>query len=832
MVLEPRAQFVATKKLLLAKTVVSTAQGTVPLRVLNPTDEACTVHEDTFAAIAEPATEVSPWEQRNETVAAVSPTNQSANNKPPNCDQPKVPSHLTDLLERSSQHLTDAQRGQLRALLVEFSSVFASSKSDIGRTSLAKHSINTSDAKPIRQPARRLPMHRRDEAETHVQQMLKDGVAEPSSSPWASPVVLVKKEDGSTRFCVDYRKLNDVTVKDSYPFPTADSCFDALAGSRWFSTLDLSSAYWQVEMDVRDEQKTAFTTGSGGLYQFTVMPFGLCNAPATFERLMERVLSGLPWEVCLAYLDHIISHAHTFDEAVARLREVFSRLRDAGLKLSPKKCHLFQQSVTFLGHIVTGEGISTAPDKVRGVNEWPVPTNASELRSFLGLCSYYRRFVGGFAEIARPLHRLTEKDTHFIWTAECAQAFQRLKRSLTSAPVLSYPTTTEPFVLDTDASNRGIGAVLSQVQNGEEKAVAYFSTTLSKTERNYCVTRKELLAIVKAVRRFHHYLYGRTFKVRTDHGALRWLLNFKNPEGQLARWLEALGTYDFLIEHRSGVKHQNEDALSRRPCMDCGHCERAERKEEGVPTAGAALQPTGTDGRKPQRVEVCATKAKARAQPAAAGSSWEEEAWADKWTRLELRDMQMADPDISLLVGWKESSKPRPEWPSVSQECCAVKAYWSQWDRLEVLNGVLYRRWESDAGDATQWQLVVPQSLRDQVLREMHDAKTAGHLGVTKTLGRVKHRFYWHKCSQDVKDWCRRCDSCAARKPPQKKPRSAMKTYNVGAPWRELPWTFSDPCLNPNGATNTSWSWRTTLRSGLRLTPSLIKRQRRSPPKS
>ena len=461
---------------------------------------------------------------------------------------------------------------------------------------------------------------------------------------------------------------------------------------------------------------------------------------------------------------------------------MFSRLRDAGLKLSPKKCHLFQQSVTFLGHIFTSEGISTDSEKVRAVNEWPVPTNASELRSFLGLCSYYRRFVGGFAEIARPLHRLTEKDTHFVWTAECAEAFQRLKRALTSAPVLSYPTTTEPFVLDTDASHSGIGAVLSQGQNGEEKAVAYFSTTLSKTERNYCVTRKELLAIVKAVRRFHHYLYGRQFKVCTDHGALRWLLNFKNLEGQLARWLEALGTYDFLIEHRSGVKHQNADALSRRPCVDCGHCERAKRKEEGVPTAGAALQPTGTDGRKPQRVEVCATKAKARAQPAAAGSSGEEEAWADIWTRQELRDMQMADPDISLLVGWKESSKPRPEWPSVSQGCCAVKAYWSQWDRLEVLNGVLYRRWESDAGDATQWQLVVPQSLRDQVLREMHDAKTAGHLGVTKMLGRVKHRFYWHKCSQDVKDWCCRCDSCAARKPPQEKPRSAMKTYNVGDP--------------------------------------------------
>ena len=287
---------------------------------------------------------------------------------------------------------------------------------------------------------------------------------------------------------MDYRKLNSATVKDSYPLPRIDDSIDALSGSCWFSTLDLASGYWQVEVEERDRPKTAFTTGSG-LYQFTVMPFGLCNAPATFERLMERVLSGLPWEVCLLYLDDIIVHAKTFKAELERLRWVFARLREAGLKLSPKKCHLFKKRVVFLGHVVSEEGVSTDPEKIKAVCEWPTPTSASTLRSFLGLCSYYRRFVRGFANIAAPLHRLTEKDKAFVWTHECDVAFHRLKQVMSQAPVLAYPTSEGAFVLDTDASNTGIGAVLSQKQGGEERVIAYFSRSLTKSERQYCVTR-------------------------------------------------------------------------------------------------------------------------------------------------------------------------------------------------------------------------------------------------------------------------------------------------------------------------------------------------------
>ncbi|CAK9799160.1 Retrovirus-related Pol polyprotein from transposon 297 [Anthophora plagiata] len=408
--------------------------------------------------------------------------------------------------------------------------------------------------------------------------MESQGVIEKSESPWSSPIVLVKKKDGSTRFCVDYRRLNSITKKDSYPLPRIEDTLDALVGSSWFSTVDLQSGYWQISMEEADREKTAFCVGSG-LWQFKVMPFGLCNAPATFERLMESVLRGLNWKVCLVYLDDVIIFGGHFAEELARLRQVFSRLRRAGLLMSPRKCSFFCRQVRYLGHIVTETGVKTDPEKVKAITEWPVPRNVTELRSFLGLCSYYRKFVRNFAGIAAPLHRLTEGKIGFSWSQECQGAFRELKGRLTAAPVLVYPDSGKDFILDTDASNFAIGAVLSQEQGSQEKVVAYFSKSLGRAERNYCVTRRELLAVVKAIAHFHHYLYGRKFLVRTDHAALGWLLSFKNPEGQVARWLERLQEYDFEVRHREGKAHGNADGLSRRPCA-AEHCKRCSRLEE------------------------------------------------------------------------------------------------------------------------------------------------------------------------------------------------------------------------------------------------------------
>jgi len=283
-----------------------------------------------------------------------------------------------------------------------------------------------------------------------------------------------------------------------------------------------------------DREKTAFSIGSG-LWQFKVMPFGLCNAPATFERLMEKVLQGVLHKICLVYLDDVIVYSKTFTGMLENLREVFLRFRKANLKINPKKCSLFSRKVKYLGHIISEKGIATDPEKTSAIKSWPVPKNKKQVRSFLGFCSYYRRFVKGFSSKARPLFKLTEDHTRFIWTDSCQEAFVTLKQALISSPILSFPTEEGEFILDTDASNHGLGAVLSQKQKGQEKVIAYFSRTLNKSERNYCVTRRELLAIVSSIKSFHHYLYGRKFLIRTDHVSLRWLMSFKELRGH--NWL-------------------------------------------------------------------------------------------------------------------------------------------------------------------------------------------------------------------------------------------------------------------------------------------------------
>ena len=331
-------------------------------------------------------------------------------------------------------------------------------------------------------------------------------------------------------------KLKDVTRKDAYPLLRIDETLD-----------------WQVKVDIADREKTSFTT-CHGLSEFQVMPFGLCNAPGTFQRLMEFVLAGLQWQTCLVYLDDVIVYGRDFDEHLKRLREVFERLRQAGLKLKPSKCFLLRPQVPHLGHVISAEGVSTDPEKVKAVQQWPVPSKVTDVRSFLGLASYYRRFIQNFPEIAAPLHRLTAKTTEkFKWSHDCDLAFRALKEKLVSAPVLAFPCFEQKFVLDCDASDYGLGAVISQRQDETEKVIAYASRVLEDRERRYSTTKKEMLAMVYAIKHFRHYLYGRPFKVRTDHNALKWLQSFKEPEGQVARWLETLAQYDYAQTDRQFI---------------------------------------------------------------------------------------------------------------------------------------------------------------------------------------------------------------------------------------------------------------------------------------
>ena len=475
-----------------------------------------------------------------------------------------VPRHLEALYAASLQEIeSEKQSKQLAQFLDKYQKVFAKNSEDLGRTSVVQHRIDTGDHPPIKQRPRRIPIHKREIVEEEIQKMLAKGVIEPCDGPWSSPIVLVGKKDGTTRVCVDFRQLNSVTKKTAYPLVRIEDNLDALQGAKWYSTLDLLSGFWQVEVAPEDREKTAFSVGGAGLWSYVTMPMGLCGAPGTFQRLMEHVLAGLQWNIALLYLDDIIVFSQTFKEHLNRLGMVLSRLQDAGLKLKPSKCVLLKTRVEFLGHIVSKEGVEVDPSKVARVKDWPEPGNLTQVKSFLGLCAYYRRFIPDFSKVAKPLTMLSEKDVGFSWQEPQQEAFDLLKRLLTSAPVLAYPKEGCPYVLDTDASDVGIGAVLSQVQHGEERVIAYASKTLDRAQRNYCVTRRELLAIVYFVRYFHHYLYGAPFLVRTDHAALYWLLRKNDPDGQMARWLETLQVYDMQVEHRPGKKHGNADALSR-----------------------------------------------------------------------------------------------------------------------------------------------------------------------------------------------------------------------------------------------------------------------------
>ena len=732
--------------------LVNNEMTTVPIRLVNPTTEPVTLHKG--SAVAHVA--------QLDSSAMIANTVDS-DTEFQACTPSEIPTNhqeaLWELVVQSGKALSADQQQQLYSLLLGFTDVFAFSSDQLGRTDKLAHTINTDGCHPIRQQARRLPPFQREQVHQLLQDMLSRDVIQPSTSPWASPVVLVKKKDGSIRFCIDYRKLNAITHKDAYPLPRIDDTLDTLSGSHWFSTLDLLSGYWQVEVAEGDRPKTAFTTHEG-LFEFKVMPFGLCNAPATFQRLMDLILAGVQWSRCLVYLDDIIIIGRDFSEHLQNLGAVLQKLREAGLRLKPSKCALCRESVSYLGHVVSRDGVATDPDKTSRVSSWPIPKSVQEIQQFLGLASYYRRFVRDFATIARPLQRLTEQGRAFSWSLECDTAFATLKSRLTSAPILVYPDYSKPFLLDTDASQEGIGAVLSQEYDGQERVVAYASRTLSKAERKYSVTRKELLAVVTFVHHFRPYLLGRTFLLRTDHSSLAWLHNFKEPEGQLARWIERLQEYSFTIIHRQGRKHQNADALSRRPdhqqeviSPTNDHLTFSADHNDSIMAQGSEQLP----------VSMTAIRT------------------TTSTDEMPLRDSQLNDEAIGSIVRARESNK-KPDVDSLKGYPRETFQLAQLWDQLLVEDGVLYRKYEDCRGRGHCLQLVVPTPMRENVLEECHAGSMGGHLGEAKTLNRVKQKFFWPGYANSVREWCRTCCNCAARKSPTQKQRGALQNVRTGYP--------------------------------------------------
>ena len=625
---------------------------------------------------------------------------------------------LRPLWENVDADVPDSIREQLKTILLQHRSAFSLGEWDLGFTDVLQHEIDTGSEPPVRQALRRQPLMMLPIIDEQVKLMLQQGLIEDSFADWASNVVIVRKKDGTPRFCIDYRALNNKTKKDSYPLPLIAECLDTLGGATWFSTFDLRAGYHQVAVHPKDRHKTTFVTRQGS-YQFRALPFGLCNAPNSFSRLMNLVMSGLNFAICLIYLDDIIVFASDLETHLSRLVQVLVRLGEVNLKLKPSKCHLLRREVLFLGHVVSRNGIATDSTKIEAVESWPTPQKLKEVRAFLGLCSYYRKFVSDFALIARPLHALTKKETRFCWSEECDAAFVRLKQKLIEAPILALPNDTGTYVLDTDASGSAVGGVLSQVQNGVERVICYGSRLCSTAEQNYDVTKRELLAIVHFLKVYRPYLLGKKFLLRTDHSALQWLRKTPLPIGQQARWLTVIEEYDFEVQHRPGRNHENADALSRRP-----YAVNVIRDAE-LPPGGPLDTP-------------------------------------DDWSNATIAAEQEADKELGWVMQKRRESTNAPSHEELRSQSATVKLLVAQWPQLDICDGLLTRCWIDAEDNHVRWRQMIPSvARRSTLIRLAHEGMTGGHLGLRRTMAQLQRRAYWPGWQEDVQLQLKQCNPCA-----------------------------------------------------------------------
>lgn len=482
--------------------------------------------------------------------------------------------HHNDVkLNFPAEHLNNEERTALIKTLKPFKEVFFHDEDKLSFTHQVKHKIHTCDETPIHQKTYKYPYHLRDEVSGQIQKMLDMGIIRESASQWTAPIwVVPKKIDNSGkrkyRIVVDYRKLNEKTPADRYPIPEISEILDRLGKAQYFSVLDLASGFHQIEVDPKDIEKTAFNVDHGK-YEFVRMPFGLKNAPATFQRLMDSVLRKHLGVRCFVYMDDIIIYSPNLQQHLEDIKKVLQTLREANLKIQCDKSEFLRKEVEFLGHAVTTEGVKPNPNKVKAIQSWPLPKTSKELKSFLGTVSYYRRFIPRFANIAKPMtSKLRGKNKNFEIDAEYEKAFETLKTIMTSDTLLAYPNYDEPFILTTDASNVAIGAVLSQIVDGSEKPIAYLSRTLSKAEENYSATSKELLAIYFAAKSFRPYLYGRQFTIYTDHEPLTKELKLTDATGRVTRQRLYLEQFDFKIIYKKGKQNVVADGLSRIPRIE------------------------------------------------------------------------------------------------------------------------------------------------------------------------------------------------------------------------------------------------------------------------
>ena len=461
---------------------------------------------------------------------------------------------------------------EIENLITDYQDVFALSHHELGCFTDAKHRIELTDRTPIKQKYRRIPPHLFEEVKTEIQKMLENGVIRPSNSPYSSPLSIAIKKDGTPRICLDFRKINNITKNDAKAIPSVDEMIDLLHGKTTFSSLDLVQGFHQQELEESSKQFTAFNAGPLGLFEYQRLPFGIKNASASFQRMMEYVLSDLLPSTCLVYIDDVIVHSYTQAEHLQSLRKVFECLRFYNLKLKPSKCEFFKTELKFLGHIISDKGLKADPDKITAIKDWPQPKSVKQIRQFLGLSGFLRRYIKDYAIIARPITDLLQgysnkkqsrssnlklEKEHFVWGKDQQAAFNKLKQTIAKDVTLAFPNFDLPFKLSCDASRNGLGGWLEQVQpNGKYRPIAFASRKTSNAERQYPVHKIEFLALKWCVtEKFKDYLYGKSFVIYTDNNPLTYVLKSAKLDATSQRWLSQLEQYDFTIQYKPGVNN-------------------------------------------------------------------------------------------------------------------------------------------------------------------------------------------------------------------------------------------------------------------------------------
>ena len=627
-------------------------------------------------------------------------------------------------------------------LFREYGRLFALEKNDLGHTTIVKHKIQLNDYTPFKERYRRVPPHLYEEVQKHLKEMVEIGAIRKSNSPWASAIVLVRKKDGSLRFCIDLRHLNNRTIKDAYSLPRIEETLDCLNGAKIFTSLDLKSGYWQVEMEEESKPLTAFTVGPLRFFECERMPFGLTNAPATFQRLMESCLGDLHLNWCIIYLDDIIVFSETPQEHIKRLHGVFQKLASAGLTLKPSKCEFFKKKITYLGHVVSEKGIEVDPKKTEAVQKWPIPKTVTDVRSFLGFTNQYRKFIPKYAHVAGPLNELISGDNlkkkkkEVQWTPKCQEAFEVLKEYCCTTPVLAYADYKKPFRLHTDASDLGLGAVLyQQDEKGKNKVIAYASRTLNQAEKNYPAHKLDFLALKWAVTsRFHEYLYGGEFAVYTDNNPLTYVLTSAKLDATGQRWIAALANYNFSLHYKSGKMNIEADALSRIPSR-----EREVSIDQDAVRAIANAMQIGEFSEINENPNLIICKSATSTPKKFSNEDWVRE--------------QNQDPNIGQFIQLLKGNK--VELKSLTDDANMMNR---KKGRYILRNGLLYKKCVSNNRETGYLQFVLPKLFRKQALEACHDE--VGHLGIERTTSLLKDRFYWPGMEDDIEDYVKTCPRC------------------------------------------------------------------------